>query len=260
MMPLKGKIVAITGASSGIGAAMAKSFAERGATVVLMARSTAELEALAVRLPGPAYAVRLDVTSDESVAAAFAETAERAGSVDVLVNNAGFARYGAVSDMSVKDYAAMMDVNYLGAVRCTKAVLPDMLERDTGHLVYTASILGKIGSARASAYAASKHALLGFVNSMRLELAGTGIAVTAINPGSVDTPFFGKADPGGAYAAKVKRFMLKPSEVAENAARAVERRMREVDLPAYARWGARLFGLWPGGYEKMAAKFLNKLR
>jgi uncharacterized protein len=261
-MELRDRVVLITGASSGIGAEMALSFAKQGATVILTARTPDKLREVGARLDnmGGRYAIFcMDVSRTEEVNRVVEKVLAQFGQIDVLVNNAGYAVFEACVDASIEQYESMMDVNYFGMVRCTKAVLPHMLERGNGHIVNTASIVGKIGSVKSTAYAASKHAVLGFTNSLRLELIRTGVLVSAINPGPVRTPFFDKADPNGLYTSnpKVQRFMLKPEQVAEAAVRVVVRRKSQLDIPYLSGVAAKLFHLFPNTFERIAGKFLN---
>ncbi|RKN85194.1 SDR family NAD(P)-dependent oxidoreductase [Paenibacillus ginsengarvi] len=257
MAKLEGKIVAITGASSGIGAKTAELIARRGGTPLLMARNREKLSELAGRIGGRCETYELDVSSASSVERVFDLVHKRHGKVDVLVNNAGFGKFVMFEDTPLDDFEKMMDVNYMGLVRCTKAVLPPMRSAGSGQIVNIASLAGKIGTAKSAGYAATKHAVLGLTNSLRQELAGSGITVTAINPGPVDTPFFDLADPSGTYAANVKWFMLTPDQVAMSIVRAMERGRAEVDLPAVAGFGAKLFHLFPRTFERFSRRFLN---
>src|SRR5690606_14399525 len=128
--------------------------------------------------------------------------------------NAGFGIFETFRDAPLDHFEAMMDTNYMGTVRCTKAVLPSFLARGAGHIVNVASIAGKLGTPKSTGYTATKHAVLGFTNALRLELRGTGVTVSAVNPGPIDTPFFEIADPDGGYVRNVRWFMLKPEKVA----------------------------------------------
>ncbi|WP_409344610.1 SDR family NAD(P)-dependent oxidoreductase [Paenibacillus sp. MBLB4367] len=255
---LTGKVVVITGASSGIGALMAEGVAREGGIPVLMARSTDKLEQVASRMNGEFGIHRLDVTSTEQVYTVMEAVLAKYGKIDVLVNNAGYGVFETLEKADLGTIEDMMDVNYMGTVRCTKAVLPAMLKAGSGHIVNIASMAGKIGSAKSSGYSATKHAVLGFTNCIRQELLRSGIAVTAVNPGPIDTPFFDRADPSGQYASSVKWFMLRPERVSEAVITAIVKRKAEIDLPLMAAAGIRLYQLLPRVFDRVAHKMLNK--
>lgn len=257
-MSFQGKVAVITGASSGIGALMAQMLAARGAIPVLMARSEAKLTEVAAGLQGEHAVVRLDVTDAEQVQAAMGKVLEKYGRIDILINNAGYGVFESFVTASLEEIEGMMDVNYMGTVRCTKAVLPYMLEQRSGHIVNIASMAGKIGSAKSTGYSATKHAVLGFTNCLRQELVGTGVGISAVNPGPIDTPFFDKADPSGNYVKNVKWFMLRPEVVASKVLDAIEKRIPEVNLPLTASAGVKLYQLFPRMFDKIAYRLLNK--
>ncbi|MDQ1912209.1 SDR family oxidoreductase [Paenibacillus sp. GD4] len=252
------KIAVITGASSGIGAIMAQMLAERGAIPVLMARSESKLAEVSAGLRGEHAVYRLDVTDTDQVMAVMDKVLERYGRIDILINNAGYGVFDKFIDASLDEIEQMMDVNYMGTVRCTKAVLGRMLRRRSGHIVNIASMAGKIGSAKSTGYSATKHAVLGFTNCLRQELVGTGVGLTAINPGPIDTPFFDIADPSGNYVKNVKWFMLKPEKVAAKVLESIERRTPEVNLPLTAAAGVKLYQLFPRLFDRISYKLLNK--
>ncbi|GGA35657.1 SDR family NAD(P)-dependent oxidoreductase [Paenibacillus physcomitrellae] len=255
---LKEQRIVITGASSGIGSEMARQLSKRGAFVVLAARNQDKLEQVGAGLSGPFGLVRLDVSSEESVAEAFQRINDTYGSVDCLINNAGFGRFKPFTETPMNEFESMMDVNYMGVVRCTKAVLPGMLAAGKGHIVNIASIAGKLGTAKSSAYSASKHAVLGFTNALRQELRGTGVTLSAVNPGPIDTPFFTEADPDGSYVKNVGWFMMKPEKVAKAVVQVIERKKTEVDLPWAAGIGTKLYQLFPRLADKLAGGVINK--
>ena len=160
-------------------------------------------------------------------------------------------------DASMDTMEQMMDVNYMGTVRCTKVVLPYMLLAKSGHIVNIASLAGKISTAKSSGYCASKHAVLGFTNSLRQELKGTDIFITAVNPGPIDTPFFERADPSGSYASKMKSHMLQPRQVGQAVLRAIIQRKMEINLPTLFGWAAKFIVVFPWISNKIIYKFLN---
>jgi dehydrogenase/reductase SDR family protein 7B len=181
------KVVWITGASSGIGAALAEAFAREGAKLVLSARRRAELDDVAAKCRGETLVLPLDLAQSDTLASAAATVHERFPRVDVLVHNGGISQRAFVQDTQLDVDRRIMEVNYFGAVALTKAVLPSMLKAKAGHFVVVSSVMGKIGTPKRSAYAASKHALHGFFDCLRAEVSGKGLFVTLVCPGYIRT-------------------------------------------------------------------------
>lgn len=176
--------VAVTGASRGIGEAVARAFAGRGATLGLISRSGDELEALAASLPGDSHvALTADVGDADDVCAAL----DRFGDVDVLVANAGVAHYGAFASADPAAAERMTRVNWLGTVNTVQAALPRMLKRRRGHLVIVSSGAALRTFPEAAVYGATKAAQRGFAEALRHELHGTGVSVTVVYPGEIAT-------------------------------------------------------------------------
>ena len=181
----------MTGGGRGIGAAVARALAEAGARVVVSARSVDEIERVAgeLRQAGHgAWPVACDVTEPDQVSALREAAEERLGRVDILVNNAGIASSAPLKGIRLEDWNRLFAVNATGTFLCTQAFLPPMLEHGWGRVVNVASIAGKVGAAYIAAYAASKHAVLGFTRSVAAEVAASGVTVNAVCPGYVDTP------------------------------------------------------------------------
>jgi short-subunit dehydrogenase len=189
--PLRdGDVVIVTGASRGIGLEVARRFAALGARVGLIARDRAALEAAKLAVNGTVHAAAADVADRDQLAAALDTIDGAIGPPTVLVNNAGIGQWSAVVDTDVDVFRRLIDVNFLGAVNATAHVLPGMLGRGRGRIVNVASIAGRIGAPFEAAYSASKFALVGYSEALAVELAGTGVAVSLVNPGPVDTGFF----------------------------------------------------------------------
>jgi len=184
-----GKVVWITGASSGIGEALAHGFAREGAQVVLSSRRADELERVRRALPGTAAHVclPLDLTRGETFPGLAAEVVRRCGRLDILVNNGGVSQRALAADAAPDVERALMEVDYFGPVALTKAVLPAMLARRAGHVVVISSVMGYVGTPGRSTYAAAKHALHGYFDSLRAEVWRDGIKVTLVCPGYVLT-------------------------------------------------------------------------
>ncbi|MGN7763449.1 SDR family NAD(P)-dependent oxidoreductase [Paenibacillus sp. 22594] len=257
-MVLQDKVVVITGASSGIGALTAQMLSKRGAVPILLARSEDKLKETAAGIPGVFGLYICDVTDEEQVVKTFADILSTYGRIDVLLNNAGYGKFASFTEMESREFDEMMDVNYMGIVRCTKAVVPHMLERGSGQIVNVASMAGKIGTARSVAYSATKHAVLGFTNALRQELRQQGIIVSAVNPGPIATEFFRTADPSGSYEKSVARIMMTPEHVAKKMVKLIEKGKEEIDLPGFAALGIRLYGLFPRLADKLTYNMMNR--
>jgi short-subunit dehydrogenase len=182
-----GTVALVTGASRGIGAAIATALAQRGCSLALVARSREELEALAAALPAttgePHRALPADVGDGEAVAGVVAE----AGAVDLLVANAGVAHYGPYRDLDPELEERMTRINWLGTLHYVRAVLPGMLERGRGHIVVVSSGAGLRSFPDAAVYGGTKAAQRGFAEALRHELHGTGVSVTVVYPGEIAT-------------------------------------------------------------------------
>lgn len=234
LVSFQNKVVVVTGASSGIGAASCAEFAKRGATVVLVARRREKLEALQASLGGAtSMIVQCDVSKREQAEEMCAKVIERFGRVDVLVNNAGFAVYGAVSDLTVDEIESQMATNYLGMVYCTKGFLPKMLEQKSGHIVNVASVAASFGLPGIASYCASKFAMLGFSEGLSHELRGTGVGVTVVSPIMVRTSFFDHRSFGS--MPKYSPTALSAETVARAVVSAASSRRLEVIVPSVVR-------------------------
>ncbi|MBN1483308.1 MAG: SDR family oxidoreductase [Chloroflexia bacterium] len=178
------EVVLITGASSGLGRAAARHLADRGYQVYGTSRRPPQ------ELAGESFPLlQMDVTDEDSVRRAVAEVIERAGRIDVLLNNAGFGLAGAVEDTSIEEARRQFETNFFGLLRVTRAVLPSMRERRAGLIVNTSSIGGLIGVPFTSMYAATKFAIEGLSEVLRLELRPWGIRVVLVEPGDFSTAF-----------------------------------------------------------------------
>ena len=243
-MNLHAKTVVITGASSGIGRAVALEMARRGANVILGARRADRLEAVAAEcraLGVTATAVACDVASQEDCRRLIAA----APRVDVLVNNAGFAIFDQIAQAKPAELRSMMETNYFGTVNCTQAALPQMLERRDGAIVNVASIAGIMGFARMGGYGATKFAVIGFTEALRNEVMGRGVRVALVCPGTTDTEFFVKAERGKMPGASRLILAVKPARVARAVCDAAEDGRYRRILPLFAAIYMRMKELFP---------------
>ena len=264
-----GNVVVLTGASSGIGRAMARQLAEQGAWLALGARTTGELNevaaecrALGERAGARAVAVPTDVADEGQCRALVDRAAEEFGRVDTLICNAGismWARFDALADL--RGLERIMQVNYFGAVYCTHAALPH-LERARGRIVAVSSLTGKVGVPTRTGYAASKHAMAGFFDSLRIELADDGVSVTVVYPGFVATGVRRHAvgadgKPLGVSPVREAEVMS-ADECARITLRAAAGRRREVVMTMRGRVGQWLRLVAPGVTDRIARRAIER--
>lgn len=196
-MELTERVAAVTGGSTGIGRAVAEALGRAGCRVAICARTRDDLERAAEEMAREGIevlAVPADVSREEDVERFADRVRGELGPADVLVNNAGVGRFGRIDELSVQDYDDVFGANVRGVFLCSRAFVPEMVERGDGVVVNVASLAGKNAFAGGSVYAASKHAVMGMSKSMMLDLREHGVRVLTVCPGSVDTPFFDKQD------------------------------------------------------------------
>jgi 3-oxoacyl-[acyl-carrier protein] reductase len=195
---LEGQAALVTGAGRGIGRAIAKALAARGARVFLAARTSSELEAAAGQIRdsgGIAVTVSTDLAQEEDIRSLFDEVRKQGNRLDILINNAGVGIYGPVVDFSPADFDAVMRVNAKATFLCCQQALKLMIPKRRGYIINISSVVGFKGYPNQAAYTASKHAILGLTKSLAAETQEQGIRVSAILPGGVDTRLVAKARP-----------------------------------------------------------------
>jgi short-subunit dehydrogenase len=260
----KGRRIILTGASEGIGRALALELAGRGARLALAARDRERLESLAPECRargGEARALPTDVTNQQDCEWLVNETIAAFGGIDVVVHNAGitmWSRFDALQDLSI--FERIMEVNYLAPVRLTALALPE-LKKSRGLLVAVASLAGLTGVPERSGYAASKHALIGFFDSLRIELAGSGVDVSVVAPDFVVSEIHKRAiGPDGeplGESPMVQSKIMTAEACAERIALAIERRERQVLMSARGKLGRWLKLLAPAVVDRIAAKAIR---
>jgi dehydrogenase/reductase SDR family member 7B len=261
MSYFKQKRVWITGASSGIGEALAKALAKAGAHLIISARNEAELQRVAgecAQLGAASVLVQpLDLGNYQALAPLVQGVVQRFGKLDILINNGGISQRSLAKDTTIDVDKRLMEVNYLGTVAMTKAVLPGMLMHQLGHIVTITSLMGKFGAPLRSAYAGAKHALHGFFDSLRAELYHTPVKVTLICPGYVRTNISINALTGdgrtqGTMDEATNRG-LSPDELAQKILYAIERGKREAVFGGKEVLGVWLKRFFPGYLAKVVA-------
>lgn len=259
-MDLDGKVVWITGASSGIGAALARRMAKRGALLVLSARREERLEAVRQYCVDPDlhWVLPLDLTDPAGLEYAAERVLERHGHVDVMVHNGGVSQRSLARDTELAVDRRLMEVDYFGAVALTKALLPSMRQRGAGRFVVVSSLVGKFGTPKRSGYSAAKHALHGFFESLAAEEHDAGIRVTIVCPGFIRTELSYAALQGdGTAQGKMDRAQAKgmsPDDCARGILRAVEGDKREVLVGGRERFAVYLKRFLPGVFARVIRK------
>lgn len=241
MARFAGKVALVTGASSGIGAALAREFARQGAAVVLLARRADRIAALAAELTdagGRALAVPCDVTRDGDLEQAVATAVAELGRLDVVVANAGFGVAGRFADLALADYRRQFETNVFGVLRTARATLAE-LTRTRGTLALVGSVAGYLSAPGSSAYAMSKAAVRSLAGALRGELAPRGVAVVLITPGFVDSEIR-RVDNRGTFhpgaREPVPAWLRMPAEAAaRRIVRAIARRRREAVITVHGK-------------------------
>lgn len=265
MAEICGKRTLITGASSGIGKALAFAMAKKEAVLVLAARRADRLEHVAEdintafsHLPKP-LVFPCDVSIRESVKRLIESTIQQMGGIDILVNNAGIGVYGNSQKTSISDFRAIIDVNFFGAVHCILEVLPHMTKRGEGHIVNIASVAAKHGVPYLGAYGAGKAALAALSQSLRAELKGSGVSVVVVYPGYTQTEFFAKEKhvgggvrPAGPYES--------PEQVAKKIIRGLEKNKQEIVLPMGGKVLSTVQGILPRVVDKVMERIARSLK
>lgn len=245
-MMISGSRVLITGASGGIGSAVTLAFARRGARLVVSGRDPAALQS--TYLPEGTHAVVADLTDEDAVR----NLAADAGEVDILVNNAGVGWYGNTADMPTPDIRRLVEVNTLAPLLLTRLLLPGMVERGMGHIVFIGSVAGHLGVENEAVYSATKAAVRTYAEALRAEIRQHRIGVSTVSPAAVATDFF--RNRGTAYQRNWPPAM--PADaVAAAVVHAVERSDKQVFLPHWMRLPALLHDGLPGLYRGLANKF-----
>jgi short-subunit dehydrogenase len=261
----RGNVAVITGGSSGIGREIAYQLAGQGALLVLAARSPSLLESVTDdcnRRGGRAIAVPTDVGVESDCKALIDRAVSEFGRLDTLINNAGISMHARFDELdSVEPIEQLMRINFLGSVFCTHYALP-YLRKSRGRLVAVCSLAGLTGVPTRTAYAASKHAMAGFFDSLRIEMAGEGVTVTVAYPGFVATEIAARAI--GPHGTRLGQrpvrdsAVMSPEECARRILAAVAKRRRQVIMTARGRMGLLLKALMPAAIDRIAARTIER--
>jgi short-subunit dehydrogenase len=245
-MKLRDSTALVTGSTGGIGRATAIALSRAGARVIVTGRDATTLAEIREATSGVA------ISADITVLSELEQLASAAGQVDILVNNAGLGWAGSFATMPATSIDDLVAVNLVGVVRLTHAFLPAMLERQQGHIVNVASIAGHVGVGDEAVYAATKAAVLTFGESLRYELNGSGVHVSTVTPGVVDTEFFAKR---GVPYSRGRPRPVPPDRIASAILKAIRTNRDDVVEPAWLRVPIRLHSAWPSLYRRLAGRF-----
>jgi short-subunit dehydrogenase len=245
-MELCGRVCLVTGATGGIGRAVAERLAARGARLVLTARHGDAVSSLAAATGGRALPADLTEPDERD------GLVRQAGPVDVVVHAAGEGHLGVCAKLAPERLEHLVALNVTAPIELTDALLPGMLERGRGHIVFVGSIAGRVGRGREAAYAATKGAVSVFADSLRAEVRGTGIEVLLVTPGAVATRFFEHR--GTPYDRRWPR-PVSAERVAEALVDGIEAGRAEITVPRWLDLPVRLRGAAPGLFRELAARF-----
>ncbi|WP_332645373.1 SDR family NAD(P)-dependent oxidoreductase [Lysinibacillus sp. 54212] len=245
------KTIFVTGATSGIGLKITELCIENGYSVYATGRNNSSLETL--QRMG-AHVIKADLRKVEDMDRVVSQLPP----LDVVVLNAGAGVFANAFDLTDENIDMMLEVNVKAPIYLTNRLAPKLIEQGHGQLIFISSQAGKVATRKASVYAASKHAVTGFLNGLRLELAPYNIHVTGIYPGPIDTPFLQKADATNAYRESIKRFLITPEYVAKEVMKTIDRPVREVNLPRIMGLSSKLYAVAPSLVEKLGSGFFNK--
>lgn len=249
------RVIVITGASGGVAQALIN-LIPTDDQLILIGRQLSRLQSLYGHRKNTTL-MALDITDDDQLAQSVEEIYARFGRVDIFINNAGFGEFKSFDQYDDATIRQMFDVNTLAMINYSRLVGQKMAEKGQGHLINIVSMAGLIASAKSSIYSATKFAMIGFSNALRLELADQGVFVTTVNPGPIATTFFEQADPSGDYLKSVQRFTLSADHVARRIYRIFGKNKRDLNLPFTLAVAAKLYTLFPKTSDYLARKVFN---
>lgn len=255
------QVIWITGASSGIGEALAYALAARGAKLILSSRRIAELERVKSNCssPGQVQVLPMDLLDSAGLEAKAADAIALFGHIDIMVHNGGISQRSLVAETDIAVHREVMELNYFSYIILTKALLPHFTERHSGRFVVTSSVMGKVGTPMRAAYAAAKHALHGYFDCLRAEVSNSGITVTILTPGYIHTPIAVISGDGDLLSNTSEQISsgLPAEKAAEQIVKAIESGAYEPFIGRF--WGEERLALfvnrvWPGLFTRLIPK------
>lgn len=259
---MKKDTILITGATKGLGRALSYQLARNNRTLILIGRSEDLLIDLAHDLKArgtTVFTYTADLTEIENIASLVKTILTDIESVDIIINNAGFGLFEYATGTARETTANMFQLNVLAMMELNRLFIPEWIKQKTkAHIINIGSLAGKLATPKATSYAATKHAVIGYSNALRLELKATNIAVTTVNLGPMKTSFFRTADASGNYERAVEKIMLTPEKVATKIDQLLYTNKRELNLPLWMNIGSKLHALFPRTLEFFMRGAFNK--
>lgn len=250
-MSVNKKTIFVTGATSGVGLKITELLVAQGHSVYATGRNTVAL--IALERVG-ANVIQADLTDIATID----EVCAQLPPLDVAILSAGVGKFGIAPELTDEAIRQMVELNVSVPMYLAKRLTAPMIQRQQGQLIFIGSQAGKVATPKASVYAATKHAIVGFTNGLRMELAPYNVKVTAIHPGPIDTPFLDKASDDSGYRESLGRFLLTAEEVAQATIKTIERPVREVNLPRIMGLTSKLYAMAPATVEFLGKSFFNK--
>ncbi|MGT2866221.1 SDR family NAD(P)-dependent oxidoreductase [Streptococcus fryi] len=249
------RVIVITGGSGGLAQEMVRQLPKTD-KLIMLGRHQETLRACYHNLAN-VDVFGIDLQDNQAISTIVDEIYKRYGQIDVFVNNAGYGEFKAFDQFSFDDTEEMLRVNTLASMHFARLVGIRMKKRGQGHIITIASMAGLMATAKSTVYSASKFAIIGFSNALRLELAGDNVFVTTVNPGPIQTKFFDQADPDGTYVKSISQFMLQPEEVARKIIAVMGKNKRELNMPWLLHLAHKSYTLFPRVSDFLARKVFN---
>lgn len=249
------RTVLITGASGDLAQALIQALPKTD-RILALGRSQEQLDQLYGQEEN-VISLAVDITNHQAVMGLLESLEKDYGTPAVLINNAGYGLFKDFSDFSNEEISQVFEVNTLATIRFARLLGQKMAEKRQGHIINIASMAGLIATSKSTIYSASKFAVIGFSNALRLELADKGVYVTTVNPGPIKTKFFQTADPDGTYLQRVSAYSLTPEQVAQKIVRTIGQNKRELNLPWFLALVHKLYSLFPVLSDKISRKHFN---
>lgn len=249
------RTIVITGASGGLAQEIIGQLPKED-KIILIGRSKEKLEKRYAKA-SHISAIGMDIKDSKAIESVLQTLFSEHGSIDVFINNAGFGLFKDYNDFTSDEIEEMFEVNTLVSIHFSRLVAQHMAEQGHGHILNIVSMAGLIASARSTIYSATKFAMIGFSNALRLELADKGVFVTTVNPGPIATHFFDLADPSGDYLKSVGKLTLQPEAVAKKIVSILGKNKRELNLPWLLAVAHKCYTLFPKTSDYLARKVFN---